>query len=189
MSPERSRTSGWQTETVSSVFGTWSNKMWGWKYFHEFYHMSPVMDSWHWDFKKRLMLEFQHLKDLALESWQTWRVDESPLHWPDTHLGGQYLRARISKTSGTDAVFAKKNHALSLILFNSYTQESFFKHIWCVHNLETLLKLFVGVLRLSVPDIFEILPIGYFLKVKLLSAPCFKVFFECISFGFQQTFL
>ena len=52
--------------------------------------------------------------------------------------------------------FCKENHVLSLISFNPYTEELFSKHIWDVHNVETLLKLFRDALKPFVLDSFEI---------------------------------
>ena len=49
-------------------------------------------DMW----KRKCVSAFKHL---VLESWQIWRVDESPWHWPETHLAPIFVNKRPTLTS------------------------------------------------------------------------------------------
>ena len=54
--------------------------------------------------------------------------------------------------------FCKQFHAWNEIFLDFNTVDMFSKYVWHIHNLETLLKLFLELFEASVTDIFENFP-------------------------------
>ena len=65
--------------------------------------------------------------------------------------------AIISKTSVTDAVFAEKNNTQNKISSGFNTVDMFSMYLWHVHNVETLLKLFLSIWGRQLRTFFEII--------------------------------
>ena len=76
-----------------------------------------------------------------------------PKRWKNLY----HIRAKISETSRIDAVFANKIMTQIRFFSHFHTTDMFSKYVWHVHNDETLLKLFSGILSRQLRTSFEII--------------------------------